>query len=408
MVNKFGNTEQNVNTEPKSEPKPELKVGCWNIRRGLIKRELEMTEIMKTNQINLMFLVETDTMMVQTEEDYYIKGYKTIVQKKDPKEKSKSPTRIICLVDAKIGENSKTRIDLMDSEFPSIWVEYKNENSKNVLICGLYREWTKNGDVTQEKQLQSIQILTAQLEAAANEEKEIIVLGDINLCSNKWNNADFLHKTVANELKETLTQCGLVIAELGITYVADRLSKDGETISSALDHIYSSKNLKIKTSKLENSSTDHLPIIAEIKLNIKDKTKVKNKTLIKRSMKNFTHTRWMECLSKQRWESIGETENVNEMAVHLSELMNSALDECAPLTKITIKPGYKSGLTQEAKVIMTERDKARCRLQKSTSPSEKKILIIRYKKMRNKATAQIRKDKITYFYFYLLPFLYVM
>ena len=75
----------------------------------------------------------------------------------------------------------------MSSEFPSIWVEYKNENSKNVLICGLYREWTKNGDVTQEKQLQSIQILTAQLEAAANEEKEIIVLGDINLCSNnKW------------------------------------------------------------------------------------------------------------------------------------------------------------------------------------------------------------------------------
>ena len=27
------------------------------------------------------------------------------------------------------------------------------------LICGLYREWTKNGDVTQEKQLQSIQIV---------------------------------------------------------------------------------------------------------------------------------------------------------------------------------------------------------------------------------------------------------
>ena len=38
-----------------------LKICSWNIRRGLIKRELELKDMLNSEKLNIMFLVETDT-----------------------------------------------------------------------------------------------------------------------------------------------------------------------------------------------------------------------------------------------------------------------------------------------------------------------------------------------------------
>ena len=40
-----------------------------NIRRGLIIRELELTELLKTENLDYMFLTETDTNMITTKDD---------------------------------------------------------------------------------------------------------------------------------------------------------------------------------------------------------------------------------------------------------------------------------------------------------------------------------------------------
>ena len=41
-----------------------LTIGCWNIRRGLLRREEEMKELLNKDKIDIMFLVETDTEMI--------------------------------------------------------------------------------------------------------------------------------------------------------------------------------------------------------------------------------------------------------------------------------------------------------------------------------------------------------
>ena len=41
---------------------------------------------------------------------------------------------------------------------------------------------------------------------------------------------------IADEIKSTLASCGLKNMELGHNYLADRLSDNGETIQSSLDH----------------------------------------------------------------------------------------------------------------------------------------------------------------------------
>ena len=59
-------------------------------------------------------------------------------------------------------------------------------------------------------------------------------------------------------------------------------------------------------------------------------------------------------------------ENVNEMAVQFSNLVNQALDEIAPVKTFNNKPGYKAGISTETKNLMKERDMARSELKHST------------------------------------------
>ena len=97
---------------------------------------------------------------------------------------------MICL----INENSdkiKLRPDLMNPKFPSIWCEEVREFEKNVLICGFYREWTHEGQKTCAIQLEAIKTFCGQIEKAAKENKNMVILGDTNLCAERWLESDF-------------------------------------------------------------------------------------------------------------------------------------------------------------------------------------------------------------------------
>ena len=82
--------------------------------------------------------------------------------------------------------------------------------------------------------------LNLQLTVIESNERllQIIMMGDANVCSLKWKEKDFSHRIVADEILSSLAQCGLVNQDLGYTYLADRLSPSGDTIQSALDHVY--------------------------------------------------------------------------------------------------------------------------------------------------------------------------
>ena len=51
-------------------------------------------------------------------------------------------------------------------------------------------------------------------------------------------------------------------------------------------------------------------------------------------MKNFNQESWNSSLLKQNWECLGNTENVNDMAILFT---NMALDECAPMKTYILK-----------------------------------------------------------------------
>jgi hypothetical protein len=162
---------------PKAQPndvEQQLKICSWNIRRGLIKRELELKSILKTEKVNIMFLVETDLTMLNGKEDYKIEGYETILQKTD---QNTEKIRIIGLVEEEMRNITKVR-----NEFPSIWLEITRSKQKNLLICGFYREWTRNGNNSENEQSVRLKILINQMERATNEKKKLLYCWEMQIC----------------------------------------------------------------------------------------------------------------------------------------------------------------------------------------------------------------------------------
>jgi hypothetical protein len=340
-----------------------------------------------------MFLVEIDTKMIRTPEEYKLEGFITILQKKDEQDEN---LRIIALIEEELSKNVKIREDLMSTEFPSIWIEVRKKNEKGILIGGFYREWTHKGNKSEEDQLRNIEILTEQIERATNENKELLLLGDANICTMKWNETKYKHHKIATEIKNTLTQCGMKNMDIGITYMADNKNKNGEVTESALDHIYIRKEMepRMTVRKLEKSATDHLPIIAELRIKV-EQQRTKTKKITKRSMKNFTKERWNICLANKKWEEIGYTEDVNKIAVCFNTQVTEALDECAPIKEFTVRQKNKFGLSEETKQMMKTRDGMRKSINQA-SAEEKKILHLKYKKTRNRVTNLIRQDNLKY------------
>ena len=47
-----------------------------------------------------------------------------------------------------------------------------------------------------------------------------------------------MNKKVAKSLQNTLSRCGLKVADIGPTFQSDHLKIDGEIYGSALDHVF--------------------------------------------------------------------------------------------------------------------------------------------------------------------------
>jgi hypothetical protein len=138
-----------------------IRIGSWNIRRGLVIREQEILNLIRQNNLGILFLVETDTLAINTEVDYKLLGFKTIIQNKKD---NSTPTRIISLVNEKLSNEVTIRMDLTSTEFPSLWIELENNCGSNIICGGFYREWVPQGKKTIEAQVEAMCAFTYQIE----------------------------------------------------------------------------------------------------------------------------------------------------------------------------------------------------------------------------------------------------
>ena len=125
-----------------------------------------------------------------------------------------------------------------------------------------------------------------------------------------------------------------------------------------------------------------------------EKTKTLYKrSVTKRSFKDFTTSSWITCLTNQDWSEIEHCESVDEMVKVFQENINEALDQIAPVKTFKVKSNHKFGLSDNTKELMRKRDRTRSRIQGAVG-NEKGVLSKQYKVLRNKVTAQLRKESV--------------
>ena len=98
--------------------------GTWNICRGLVTRENELIQLLDKEKIDILFLTETDTSKIESENDYVMNGYKTILPLRDDRS---DKIIIMLLIKESIASEFKISVDLMSPNFPSIWLEKKQK-----------------------------------------------------------------------------------------------------------------------------------------------------------------------------------------------------------------------------------------------------------------------------------------
>ena len=112
--------------------------------------------------------------------------------------------------------NVKTKdLNATDFDLPSITLEIGLGRERKTIVNYYYREWTSGitGDNSHQGQLERFGRQTEHWRYLSRENKDVILLGDANLCALSWNNQDYpaTKKDLANlaldyYLEESVTQ----------------------------------------------------------------------------------------------------------------------------------------------------------------------------------------------------------
>ena len=127
--------------------------------------------------------------------------------------------KILALIRNKISKNVSIRKDAKNVEFPSIWLELTATNKKPIVIAGFYRQWSSKGDKSEKMQIKQVKDFAIQIESIAKKCNRVIITGDANLCSLKWNDEKYIKENIAIHIKNAIEQCGLTNQPIGNTYM---------------------------------------------------------------------------------------------------------------------------------------------------------------------------------------------
>ena len=176
--------------------------------------------MIKDNNAKVAFISEVDG--DENLVDVNIPGYETIIAQ--PKESGK--VRIMAFVNKNI--KYKVRLDLMSKELSTIWIEIIRAEQKSILCCGIYREWTG-------EQAEELEKLCSQVKIAVKEKKSLVLIGDINLDADKWDDTNYKNKGLADIWKREIAWRGLEQYQLGPTFLSYYTTNGGKKVESALE-----------------------------------------------------------------------------------------------------------------------------------------------------------------------------
>ena len=349
----------------------------------------QVRNLLVKHKIDVAVLTETEIShgMAKT---FNIDGYKVFCPPHFTTGPRGKEAGVITLVANDIAIYAIERPDLNNKEdtIPTVWIQLKNTKAGlNCIIGGVYRRNRRSTDEVKKEFLQ----LQQQFLGAAQSNKTVLVLGDINVDHNNPN-----HK-LAKEAKDLLA----VVEAANMRHLPNqvptwkshgfhKMCKCSTRLcgcqrlqhTSCIDNAYVSIDTKSSLNVLDEAITDHFPLIIQIQTNRVVKTKLKSIWI--RDVPGMSDFEFENALGLQEWSSIYETNDPNEVFKTILANVNSSLDIVAPLKEIKVRRDKtKLSLRKDTLATMEARNNARKSGNKSL-----------YKLLRNKVTKLVKRDQI--------------
>ena len=267
----------------------------------------------------------------------------------------------------------KRRSDLEDKEIEAVWLELCPFKSKRKLILGgIYRppNSVKIFDSKLGMNFENVSLLNL----------ETIIVGDFNIdyLSNDYNS----HRLVKTLKSLSFTQL--------VASVTRPVS------GKCLDHIWSNKPQFLhKVSTIDISISDHLPIQCLLLFKSPQVTnRQKHSTITYRNMKNFNEKDFCLTSNETPWDTAFIFDDINDITDAWYCLLNSAIDEHAPLVTKRIRKRVKpQWLTDDITNLINKRNYLFKRAKNTQSEYDWRQV----KVLRNKINQSITSAKQEYF-----------
>ena len=274
----------------------------------------------------------------------------------------------------------------MNDEVASIWIKIGNGNINDLLLGGVYREFTlfchENPESTREIPAQTARwkLFVNQWVQASNS-SHCVVMGYLNLDIIKWENPDADQKDMIELIKMEIEprHCTQHINN------PTRFWPGAE--SSLLDHCWSNNPQKIiSTRNITCGSSDHNVICAKIRKKGQDNF---SQEILGRDRRNFNIEDYRNKLKELDWNYIYLTENLDIAYSCLEEKNLKVLNSTAPMLKTQPRKHQSDWISMETKILMKRRDIARDIAVISSRQEDWK----QFRSLRNKCTSQVKSDR---------------
>ena len=335
--------------------------------RSLFNKISELKIIAKKSNAAVICITESWLSDYHTDNSVRIEGYSLL-----RKDRPSHGGGVCAYIRDGIGYNPRNDLSCENQE--DLWFEILLKKSKPLYIGVIYR--TDKNKICFNKLEESLSRLRADCDH--------LILGDFNLCllKNKIKSKSKLYKQYEEVLK--MFNCKQLIREA---------TRETETTSSCLDHIFTNNENKIcQSGVIKCGLSDHFITFCTRKI-IRGQIGKHNNVKL-RSLRNYSVEEFRIRLQEIDWSNVTECDDVNEAWDKFNRLFIDILDSIAPIKEIRIKNRTEPWIDDNILQIIKERDKL---LYASNRNKKDKELRKKFNVIRNKLQREVKKAKENYF-----------
>ena len=258
------------------------------------------------------------------------------------------------------------------------------------IVNFFYREWMNgasglNSEQEQEERLSRQINLWKTLSAM---DRDLLILGDANLCAKSWHNPDFQKKNLAHGVIDFLLEESLV--QIVNDYTRTEL-KRGNIEKGCIDHIYTNcQNKCSEASIVAAGNSDHL---ATVFTKYSRELRTKPRAIKKRSYKNFNEESFIQEVKYTSFDSVLDADTPEEATERFTNIFCNIIENHAPMKVFQTRNLFATWLSETTKTLRNERDN----LKEQSISSQDPDVLRKYKTARNNIKSRNKQEKKEYY-----------